>query len=85
MIGGAGTKLAQALKQAPTKPCQRCGLHYSEQEHDQCPHCSSLSDSELVQLQQTVQAEKRGNHYLGMKFLAISLMLGILLLFLISQ
>lgn len=85
MIGGPGAKLADVLKQKPTKPCLRCGLHYEQEDHNQCPHCSSLNDSELAKLQQTMQAEKRGNHYLGMKFLAISLVLGVFLLFLISQ
>jgi len=75
--GGLGARAA--LKQKPTKPCERCGLRYPEDENE-CTHCSSISDSELPFFKEHIEAQYRAASSLGSVFFVIAIVLGVLLL-----
>ncbi|MEH6345225.1 MAG: hypothetical protein V7785_09075 [Bermanella sp.] len=63
-----------------TKPCERCGLHYPEDESD-CPHCHEISSEfELNLFKEKIEQEKQAGGKLGQLFFMFSLMIGVLLL-----
>jgi len=53
----AAQKLIQMWYDLKQKPCPRCGLPYDRRLHQQCPHCSHLSERETEDLRETT-----GNH-----------------------
>ena len=75
-LGGLGARAA--LKQKPTKPCNRCGLRY-EEDADKCVHCGDISDANLSDFKEGIEAQKDAEANLGSIFLVITLALGILL------
>ncbi len=81
-MAGLGTKLIELNRQGPAKKCERCGLSYFIRHHEKCPHCSDLSESELVEL---VDAKARGAKrvaFIGRKmFIAAAAVLILLVLF----
>lgn len=76
-LGGLGARAA--LKQKPTKRCDRCGLRYPKDE-DKCTHCKDVSDSELAAFKEEIEAQRESGARLGFIFLVIALALGVLLL-----
>jgi len=63
-----------------TKACERCGLHYSEDE-DNCPHCHDISSEfELGLFKEKIEQEKQAGGKLGQLFFMFALMLAVLLL-----
>lgn len=76
-LGGLGARAA--IKQKPTKLCNRCGLRYLEDELE-CTHCKDMSDSELTVFKEQVEASHESNAKLGSIFFVIALAFGVLLL-----
>jgi len=76
-LGGLGARAA--LKQKPTKLCNRCGLRFSENELE-CTHCKDRSDSELSEFKEHIEDMRESNAKLGSIFFVIALVLGVLLL-----
>jgi len=74
-IGGLVAKAALLKQQKPTKPCERCGLHYVAEENEQCPHCGSLSETELRDLLEKQMSERRGRNQLGIWFVIASIII----------
>jgi len=63
-----------------TKACERCGLHYNEDENT-CPHCEDISSEfELNLFKEKIEQEKQAGSKLGQLFFMFSLMIGVLLL-----
>jgi hypothetical protein len=63
-----------------TKPCERCGLHYAEDESE-CPHCHDISSEfELNLFKEKIELEKQAGGKLGQLFFMIALILGVLLI-----
>lgn len=75
-LGGLGARAA--LKQRPTKRCERCGLRYPKDE-DRCTHCKNVSDSELAAFKEQIEAQRESGGRLGAIFLVMALALGVLL------
>lgn len=74
-----GAAARAALKQKPTKPCERCGLRYPEDEV-QCTHCKDISDAQLPAFKDHINAQYESGARLGSIFMAIALVIGVLLL-----
>jgi ribosomal protein L37E len=82
MLGGLLAKAASLRNQKPTKRCNRCGLRYSYEDNEKCPHCGSLSDSELRELKKKIETEQAANRRLGVWFaLAAIIILALMLVF----
>ena len=64
-LGGLGARAA--LKQKPTKLCNRCGLRYSESELE-CTHCKDISESELSAFRERIETAHESNAKLGSIF-----------------
>ena len=77
-LSGLGARAA--LRQKPTKLCERCGLRYAIDEA-QCTHCKDISDSELADFKERIEAQHESSANLGYLFLVVALVLGILLFF----
>ena len=73
--------IAKALSMPKfTKPCERCGLHYNEDECE-CPHCVDItSEFELNVFKEKIELEKQAGGKLGQLFFMVALMIGVLLL-----
>jgi hypothetical protein len=68
-----------------TRKCQRCGLRYAKGD-TVCPHCSGLTDQQVVEIRARQEREHAGNANLGRLFLYIAglLIVGMLILLLNS-
>jgi len=63
----------------PRTKCNRCGLkHLSDL--SSCPHCSGLSESELVEFKAQHAEQLRANGGLGLRFLAMTLLIAVVLI-----
>lgn len=73
--------LAKAFsKPKLTKACDRCGLHFAEDEDD-CPHCKDISSEfELNLFKEKIEQEKQAGGKLGQLFFMVALIIGVLLL-----
>jgi len=76
-IGGLGSR--GALKQKPTKSCNRCGLRYPEDEPE-CTHCKDMNDFELASFKESLDAAQESHAKLGSIFFVIALAIGVLML-----
>ena len=54
-----------------TSKCQRCGLRYPRND-TACPHCSGLTDQQVLHFKAKREREHRGNANLGRLFLYIA-------------
>jgi hypothetical protein len=76
-IGGLAARAA--LKQKPTKLCERCGLKYPEDE-PACLHCKEiLSEPELEAFKEKIDSQGEATSNLGSIFCLVALILGVLL------
>lgn len=78
---GLGMKMAQMLRQKPTRKCDRCGLQYAEDD-ESCPHCSGLDAAGLAALKTQLEQQHESNLNLGRLFLylAVLILIGMVLL-----
>lgn len=74
-LGGLASRVALKKLQKPTRKCERCGLHYASQENDTCPHCGSLSESELKAFLAQIANERASSRRLGFWFFFIAIIL----------
>jgi uncharacterized membrane protein YvbJ len=82
-FGALGAKAASVRYQKPTKRCDRCDLHYPEDE-EKCIHCGDISDNELLQFLEKIEDEKISARNLGSLFFYIAILItfGMVILFL---
>lgn len=68
------------IKVQLTRKCERCGLRYAASE-SACPHCSGLSDQQVLEIRARHRREQEGNANLGRLFLYIAglLLVGLLI------
>lgn len=59
------------LPNKPTQHCNRCGKYYPL-DSDQCTWCSHLSDRELEEFKDKIQATHKANQSLGLIFLILA-------------
>jgi predicted nucleic acid-binding Zn ribbon protein len=64
---GLGLKMAQLMRQKPTKKCARCGLKYPE-DQENCPHCFELTEAELDELKDKIEEYHKSNANIGKLF-----------------
>ena len=68
-----------------TNKCQRCGLSYPGSE-TVCPHCSGLTDQQVLDVKARHKREREGNADLGRLFLYIAGLLVVgMLIFLLNR
>lgn len=79
---GLGAKGAMINKQGPSKKCERCELSYFSNHHDGCPHCTGLTDSELVELREMKDRESEGGAIVGRRMLVAAALLVLLMILL---
>ena len=77
-IGGLGARAA--LRQKPTRKCERCGLRYPKDLAD-CPHCHTIrTQADLEAFKAEKAAERAAGVRLGRLFIIVALILLALLL-----
>ena len=81
-IGGLAGRAALLKKALHDKRCPRCHLHYDSAKHKTCPHCGSLNESELEQFLFQREQQAESNRSLGLRFLAVTLLLSVIFLLL---
>ncbi len=59
--------------------CERCGLRFPGS-GDQCPHCSQLSDGEVLALKEREEERQKVHAWLGRASLAIAAITAVVLL-----
>ncbi|WP_448548473.1 hypothetical protein [Thalassotalea fusca] len=74
-----GMNLAWRLKQRKQKRCDRCELYY-DKSLDKCPHCSELTDYQLVQFKAQQKETLQDTASFGKYLLIIAMIIGFLLL-----
>lgn len=75
MLGGLLAKAASLKNQKPTEKCKRCGLQFTFEDNKKCPHCGSLSESELNELKEKIESEHTGNRRLAAWFVVAALII----------
>ncbi len=78
-MGLLGLKWAMMYRQGPSKQCKRCSLSYFSNQHDKCPHCSELNESELSKLIELKERESEDAAQLGRAMLISAALLLLLL------
>ncbi len=79
-MGFSGLAAQAALKRKRTKKCSRCGLRYPVTEV-KCVHCGDLTtQKELDDLKRSIENSREGNASLGLVFLGVSIICGIVFL-----
>ncbi len=84
-FGGLLGRAVWLRRQKPTQTCERCGLHYVPEEHEQCPHCGSLSETGLQQLKAQIAREQLGSRRVGVWFAGAALVILFVLLLISSR
>ncbi len=78
-LGGLGLKALQQKLQKPTRQCDRCGLR-TPLDKEQCVHCADLDERGLEALMEKVQWEREGVRNLGVLFLGLGALSGLIVL-----
>ncbi len=76
---GLGMLAAHMRRRKPTRKCERCGLKYTI-DHDACPHCSGLTDEQVVQLKKRFAREQVAHGRLGTGMLLAAAVLVVIVL-----
>lgn len=76
---GIGLLLYNMWNKKPSVRCKRCGLRYTI-DYAECPHCTGLSEQELVELKRVIRKGRIASRLLGKKMLLAAIaLIGILL------
>jgi len=76
---GMGMFYSHMRRRKPTRKCERCGLRHTI-DLQSCPHCTGLTDEQVVQLKKRFVREQIGNSRLGSKMLLAAGVLVLLVL-----
>ncbi|ODC00527.1 hypothetical protein A3197_09375 [Candidatus Thiodiazotropha endoloripes] len=77
---GIGMLYYNMRNKKPSAKCKRCGLRYTI-DYAECPHCTGLSEQELVELKRVIRAGRIASRQLGKKLLLTAVALIVALLF----
>ncbi|GAA6134376.1 hypothetical protein NBRC116188_11650 [Oceaniserpentilla sp. 4NH20-0058] len=80
-IGGLLAKLAEMQAKGPSVQCERCQLYYLEKQHDECPHCTHLSDKELYYFLVEQEQNREGSKKIGYGFALAAILTAVLMFF----
>ena len=83
-LGSLGLKAVQHKLQKPTRECERCGLR-TPLDQEKCVHCGELNDQELIAFQEKLQHERQGSRNLGVLFLAVAVVSGLIAVTFLAQ
>ena len=70
-----------------SRSCSRCGLRYPGKgdagEDDACPHCSGLTESELLQLKEKIELRKESLRDVGQRMYLLAAIVAVFTLLLL--
>lgn len=83
-LAGIAARAAVLKEQRKNQPCPQCGERLDPARKRYCPNCGELDQAEMERILQNKNIGSQGNKALGIWFLSLALVIGVVIVIIAS-